>query len=322
MAVIQGTDQRDVLFGTTSNDTITPYAQNDYVSADAGHDIIYGAGDFVADAMFGGTGNDTIYGDFTNWDLAVGDEGDDFISALLMSGRGGNDIFMLSTSSSVIQYSGNISDYRVSSAFSAEHGNHYTVTDIRQGSPDGTDIIKGADGIWAGNENFMLTFNDSSSSAPNPAVVNVWQTERVHRFYNTATETHFYTSNLQEVQTIQATLPSFRYEGAAFSIPRDTSAGNAAPMHRFYNTATESHFYTFNNTEVSWINANLPTFRYEGTAMYGYTENPVNGSQELYRFYNLATETHFFTASETERDFVLGNLPSYRFEGVAGYVFA
>jgi hypothetical protein len=36
----------------------------------------------------------------------------------------------------------------------------------------------------------------------------------------------------------------------------------------------------------------------------------------VYRFFNTVAGGHFFTTSETERDFVLNNLPQYLFEGV------
>ncbi|HEX5783149.1 MAG TPA: trypsin-like peptidase domain-containing protein [Burkholderiaceae bacterium] len=42
----------------------------------------------------------------------------------------------------------------------------------------------------------------------------------------------------------------------------------------------------------------------------------------VYRFYNTATGTHFFTGSATEKDSVIANLPTYKYEGVAFYTYA
>lgn len=47
-------------------------------------------------------------------------------------------------------------------------------------------------------------------------------------------------------------------------------------------------------------------------------EDPVTGpgpQQEIYRFFDTLSGTHFYTASELERDNVRNNLPQYRYEG-------
>ncbi|WP_156137202.1 serine protease [Tepidimonas taiwanensis] len=41
----------------------------------------------------------------------------------------------------------------------------------------------------------------------------------------------------------------------------------------------------------------------------------------VYRFYNDLTRSHFFTISKTERDFVVANYPSFRYEGIAFYAY-
>jgi hypothetical protein len=42
----------------------------------------------------------------------------------------------------------------------------------------------------------------------------------------------------------------------------------------------------------------------------------------VYRFFNTATGSHFFTGSATEKDSVIANLPTYKYEGVAFYTYA
>ena len=38
---------------------------------------------------------------------------------------------------------------------------------------------------------------------------------------------------------------------------------------------------------------------------------------DVFRFYNTANNSHFYTASAQEADTIMGTLPEYRFEGVA-----
>ena len=41
----------------------------------------------------------------------------------------------------------------------------------------------------------------------------------------------------------------------------------------------------------------------------------------IYRFFNTVAGGHFFTASETERNFVLNNLPQFLDEGIGFYAY-
>jgi hypothetical protein len=40
----------------------------------------------------------------------------------------------------------------------------------------------------------------------------------------------------------------------------------------------------------------------------------------VHRFYDTATDSHFYTASEAERQVVAETLATYRYEGIAYYV--
>jgi uncharacterized repeat protein (TIGR02543 family) len=95
------------------------------------------------------------------------------------------------------------------------------------------------------------------------------------------------------------------------------------PVWRFYNMRTGTHFYTASVAEKNNVVAALSSiYRLEGVAYYVNTANPANNTP-LYRFYNVKTGVHFYTASETEKDNVLRTLSStYRLEGVAYYVCA
>jgi lysyl endopeptidase len=56
-----------------------------------------------------------------------------------------------------------------------------------------------------------------------------------YRFYNTVSDSHFYTVDAAERDNVAATLPNFRYEGVAFYEPK---AGTSAPT---LNAAHHTH---------------------------------------------------------------------------------
>lgn len=140
-----------------------------------------------------------------------------------------------------------------------------------------------------------------------------------HRFYNTASGVHFYTLSEQERLWVQANLPHFTYEGQGF-FAVTTQVDELSPVYRFYNLRTGSHFYTINPSERDHVIATLSTvFKYEGIAWYGSTV-PGPGWFPMYRFFNTATGTHFYTATPAERDNVRDTLPTFNYEGIAYYI--
>ena len=56
---------------------------------------------------------------------------------------------------------------------------------------------------------------------------------------------------------------------------------------------------------------------HKGKALSGHADKAVATSVPVYRFYNLRTAAHFYTSSETERQWVIANLPFLTFEGAA-----
>ncbi|MCV6591383.1 MAG: DUF642 domain-containing protein, partial [Silicimonas sp.] len=105
-------------------------ADDDYVNATldtSGLSLGLGEGD---DTATGGSGADTNRGDGGN-DSLTGGGGDDVIR-----GGAGADTIDGGTGNDVAEFSGAWSDYAIS-----ESGGTYTVTDLRPGSPDGTDTI-------------------------------------------------------------------------------------------------------------------------------------------------------------------------------------
>ncbi len=93
---------------------------------------------------------------------------------------------------------------------------------------------------------------------------------------------------------------------------------SALNVYRFYNMRTGTHFYTADAAErANVISALRSTYHYDGVA---YTVDTASTSltQDLYRFYNVRTGTHFYTASDAEKNDVIARLSStFHYEGVA-----
>ncbi|WP_431857401.1 hypothetical protein [Azospirillum sp.] len=138
----------------------------------------------------------------------------------------------------------------------------------------------------------------------------------VYRFWNATTGGHFYTRDTAERNSILANLPSFRYEGVAYGVPEATST----TVWRFYRMDTGTHFYTASVEERDQINRTLGhLYRYEGAAFDASSTAYSGAPQAVYRFYNTRNGTHFFTASDAEREAVARTLPEFRYEGIAYY---
>ena len=147
---------------------------------------------------------------------------------------------------------------------------------------------------------------------------NVSFNDNIFRFFNRSTGTHFYTSNIDEKNNVKQNLPNFNYEGVAFQTEATAQTGHA--VYRFYNTNMDSHFYTISDYERDFVRQNLFNYQYEGQVFYAYDNNSSGDHEALYRFFNTATGTHFYTASVVERDSVVANLSSFKYEGIGFYI--
>lgn len=147
-----------------------------------------------------------------------------------------------------------------------------------------------------------------------------WSVSRpVYRFYNYSLGTHFYTASVAEKASVIATLSRiYLYEGPAYGVNPYT---NASPLYRFYKPSTGTHFYTASEAEKSSVQARLShIYRYEGPA-YNVSLTPGAGRIAAWRFYNVRNGTHFYTASEAERNTVINTLSHiYRYEGPAFFI--
>jgi len=112
-------------------------------------------------------------------------------------------------------------------------------------------------------------------------------------------------SNVTSGHTIEATFAPTTYNA----------------VYRFYNKKNGSHFYTASLSEKNNVIANLSaTYSYDGPA-YNVCRLYFGGGQTVYRFYNKKNGSHFYTASEAEKNSVFQNLwATYTFDGPAFYI--
>jgi photosystem II stability/assembly factor-like uncharacterized protein len=114
----------------------------------------------------------------------------------------------------------------------------------------------------------------------------------------------------------------FAYNAAGESDPATKAVTPTAPtpmpVWRFYNFRTGTHFYTADPVEKNNVAANMrSTYSLDGVAYTVNTSNS-NNSTPLYRFYNLKTGTHFYTADAAEKTRVETTMAStYHLDGIA-----
>lgn len=161
---------------------------------------------------------------------------------------------------------------------------------------------------------------DAGDTALTGTTLLAWSVSRpVYRFYNPAQGVHFYTATEEEKGRVIATLSDrYVFEGRAYGVNPYT---NADTLWRFYRPGTGTHFYSADPDEVARTRATLShIYRYEGPA-YAVSRGDAAGRFTVWRFYNRRTGTHFYTASEAERNDVIARLgQTYTYEGAAFYV--
>ncbi|MCA1749581.1 MAG: hypothetical protein LC634_08630 [Sphingomonadales bacterium] len=116
---LSGREGNDRLVGGSGNDTLSGGDNKDLLKGGGGNDELYG-GD-SDDKLIGGSGDDRLVGG-PGFNKLSGDEGDD-----LLDGTFGRDLAL---------YEGLRSDYEITVV-----GGNYRITDLREGSPDGTDTF-------------------------------------------------------------------------------------------------------------------------------------------------------------------------------------
>ncbi|WP_165820328.1 right-handed parallel beta-helix repeat-containing protein [Microvirga sp. KLBC 81] len=270
--------------GNELNNTIRGNSAANKLYGQDGNDLL--EGELGADSLYGGLGDDAFI-------MRKGEFGGDTIFDFTGNGSAAGDRFEFIgfSSSATLRLTGT---------------NTWTVTD---GAYTESFIVAGGAAIDASDYKFL-----TESPSPDPTTART----DIFRFYNMERKTHFYTASTEERDHVINTWSQFRYEGNAF----DTTATalNGIEVFRFYNTETKSHFYTTSIQERDHVINTWSQFRYEGLAYYAHADDGGGQHEALYRFYNEQTKTHFYTASELERDQVITKYPQFRYEGTAFYV--
>ncbi|WP_157559382.1 hypothetical protein [Hydrogenophaga crassostreae] len=137
----------------------------------------------------------------------------------------------------------------------------------------------------------------------------------IYRFFNTATNAHFFTASTEERDHIRANLPIFQFEGIAFYANLAPARG-LSPVYRFYNTQTGVHLFTISESEKTNIQKNIPQFLYEGIAYYA-SQVTAAGTSSIRRFLVRDKGFHFYTSSAEEAARIRATLPNYIDEGPA-----
>jgi len=80
-----------------------------------------------------------------------------------------------------------------------------------------------------------------------------------------------------------------------------------------------AHFFTTNEAESSHIRASDRNWIYEGQAFSAYAPDGQEcpGATAVHRFYSMRFQSHFFTASQSESDYIRGNDANWTYEGIA-----
>lgn len=104
----------------------------------------------------------------------------------------------------------------------------------------------------------------------------------------------------------------------AVSVPSIAMGATLAPVYRFFKPSNGTHFYTAGEAEKdNVINTMGSVYRFEGVAYTLEVDNPQMNAP-LYRFFNKANGSHFYTAGEAEKNNVIANLSNvFTYEGPA-----
>ncbi len=142
----------------------------------------------------------------------------------------------------------------------------------------------------------------------------------IYRFWSDTFKSHFYTASTTERDRVIRTYSQsiWRYEGIAFKMVSEGTTG-AIPVYRFWSDRFRSHFYTTNEAERDYVRNQLSrVWRYEGAVFNVYPTSNTTNTIPVYRFWSDRLSSHFYTASEEEKNYVINSLGAiWKFEGEA-----
>lgn len=172
-----------------------------------------------------------------------------------------------------------------------------------------------------------ITISGISDSGPHMSFMTSFEQTKlpVYRFWSDESSSHFYTMSEAERSYIESSYPesAWRFEGTVF-YAYDSPQSGTLPVYRFWSEMNEAHFYTLQESEKSYLENNYPVsvWAYENVAWHAYPSQ-VEGTSPVYRFWSPMLQSHFYTISEVEKDFVETMFPEsfWIAEGIAWYAF-
>ncbi len=149
------------------------------------------------------------------------------------------------------------------------------------------------------------------------------QVAPVYRFWSPIFMNHFYTISKAEKDYVIATWStSWMYEGIEYYAFAQDTVDGLQPVYRFWSDVYHSHFYTISESEKDDVIATWPdVWTYEGTAFYAFPEGvQPDGTIPVYRFWSPGLYAHFYTATESEKEFLINNSDwGWDYEEIAWY---
>jgi len=146
----------------------------------------------------------------------------------------------------------------------------------------------------------------------------------IYRFWSKKNQSHFYTASEAEKNLVISKYDDYvwKYEGVAYNAVASNTQ-NATPIYRFWSKKNQSHFYTASEAEKNLVINKYDdnVWHYEGVAYYAYP-TPQPNTKPVYRFWSKKNQSHFYTASEAEKDLIINKYDDYvwHYEGVAWHV--
>lgn len=146
----------------------------------------------------------------------------------------------------------------------------------------------------------------------------------VYRFWSSRTGKHFFTADEVERAALVQHPEIWVAEGIAYYAYTSATEPNVMPVYRFWSDKLSSHFWTISEAEKNTlIDKYADAWTYEGPVFYAYPEGAQpTGAKPVYRFWSDSLGAHFYTISETEKDFLLREYAgTWVFEGIVWYAF-
>jgi hypothetical protein len=153
---LAGFSGNDTLIGGDDNDYLYGGEGDDYLAGGNGNDYIYGYGLSGNDTLIGGDGNDYLVGEAGD-NILDGGNGDD-----TLTGAGGNDPLNGGTGIDTAIFRGKFTDYTITYNSNIST---YTITDISQNSPGGTDTLTKVEFFQFDDQVILNPYDDNNVTA-------------------------------------------------------------------------------------------------------------------------------------------------------------